>query len=177
MPYGRRRSALMAARPLVRNWADEPQRAGPAPNAQPPGHGCPDFRALCDRFQQSLEHLPARVTPDREAWSAVVSNLALQRSLPLLSGGLPGAIRPVRSFDESAVFSDRPTEVPGGLVTRLNFQRVGIVPLSVSMPCMPHEHPHCHRRHQPASKARSGIMPLTPMAGVSDDLLYDHAAV
>jgi hypothetical protein len=37
--------------------------------------------------------------------------------------------------------------------------------------------PHCHRRHQPASKARSGIMPLTPMAGVSDDLLYDHAAV
>src|SRR4051794_13193789 len=61
--------------------------------------------------------------------SAVVSNLALQRSLPLLSGGLPGGIRPVRSFDESAVFSDRPTEVPGGLVTRLNFQRVRIVPL------------------------------------------------
>src|SRR3954454_9682878 len=105
MPYGRRRSALMAARPLVRNWADEPQRAGPAPNAQPPGHRCPDFRALCDRFQQSLEHLPARVTHDREAWSAVVSNLALQRRPPLLAGRLPGGIRAVLSFDESVVFS------------------------------------------------------------------------
>src|SRR3954468_18619393 len=81
MPYGRCRSALMAARPLARNRADEPQRAGPAPNAQPPGHGCPDFRALCDRSQQSVEHLPARVTHDREAWSAVASELALQRSL------------------------------------------------------------------------------------------------
>src|SRR3954451_4022530 len=45
------------------------------------------------------------------------------------------------------------------------------------MPCMPHEHPHCHRRHQPASKARSRILTPTPMTGVSDDLLYDHAAV
>src|SRR3954453_21442203 len=81
MPYGRCRSALMAARPLARNRADEPQREGPAPNAQPPGHGCPDFRALWDRSQQSVEHLPARVTHDREAWSAVASELALQRSL------------------------------------------------------------------------------------------------
>ena len=106
MPYGRCRSALMAARPLARNRADEPQRAGPAPNAQPPGHGCPDFRALCDRSQQSVEHLPARVTHDREAWSAVASELALQRSLHddrpagqrarvsyrLPPGGFPGAL-------------------------------------------------------------------------------------
>src|SRR3954451_20163017 len=95
MPYGRRLSVLMAARPLARNRADEPQRAGPAPNAQPPGHGCPDFRALCDRFQVPFEHLPACFTLHGRLCSAVVSNLALQRSLSLLWGGLPGGIRPI----------------------------------------------------------------------------------
>src|SRR3954464_11815744 len=117
MPYGRGLSALMAARPFVRNWADEPQRAGPAPNAQPPGHGCPDFRAPCDRFQVPFEHLPACVTHDREAWSAVVLKLALQRSLPLLFDELLGGVRPVRFFSEFAVFSNYPTEVPGRRVT------------------------------------------------------------
>ena len=106
MLCGRHLSALMAARPLVRNRADEPQHAGSAPNAQPLGHECPDFRALCDRSQQSVEHLPARVTHDREAWSAVASELALQRSLHddrpagqrarvsyrLPPGGFPGAL-------------------------------------------------------------------------------------
>src|SRR5215212_11123662 len=131
MLCGRHLSALMAARPHVRNRADEPQHAGSAPNAQPLGHECPDFRALCDRFQLPVEHLPARVTLYGKAWSAVASELALQRSLPLFSGGLLGGIRPLRSFDEFAVFSDHPTEVPSGLVIGLGFQRVGMRPVVI----------------------------------------------
>src|SRR4051794_12768978 len=121
MPCGRRLSALMAARPHVRNRADEPQRARSAPNAQPPGHACPDFRGLCDRLQLPAEYLPACVTLCAEVSSAVASKLALQRSLPLLSGGVLGGIRPLRSFDQFAVFSDHSTEVPSGIVTGLGF--------------------------------------------------------
>src|SRR4051812_33419803 len=97
----------MVARPQVRNRAHEPQRAGSAPNEQPPGHGYPDFQALCDRFQQPVEHLPARVTDRGEACLAIGSKLTLQRSMPLFAGGLLRGIRPVRSPDELAVFSDR----------------------------------------------------------------------
>ena len=58
----------------------------------------------------------------------MASKLALQRSLPLLSGGLLGGIRPLRSFDQFAVISDHPTEVRSGLVTGLGF-------LSSSLAC------------------------------------------
>ena len=60
---------------------------------------------------------------------AVITELALQRRLFAFLGGPFRGIKPIRSFDEFAVSADRPLEMPSGLFSGENFQRVGICPV------------------------------------------------
>src|SRR3954471_23179195 len=88
----------------------------------------------------------------QEVWAAFDSELALQRSLRLLSGGPLGEIRLVGSLDQLAVFLDHPAEVPGALVTGQGFKGVGIGPGLIA--------------HAPAYRTSPALLPTLSRASL-----------